>query len=54
MRKYLIEHMDFHPDQRELFNTLLQLDGSEVKELVILSSNIATKKYDLDEIIPLG
>ena len=54
MRKYLIEHMDFHPDQRELFNSLLQLDGSEVKELVILSGNIVTKEYNLDAIIPLN
>ena len=54
LESYLREHKDFHPDQRELFHTLLQLEGPEVKELVILSGNIATKGYDLDEIIPLA
>jgi hypothetical protein len=54
LQKYLIEHKDFHPDQRELFRTLLQLEGPEVRELVILSGNIATKGYDLNEIIPLN
>lgn len=53
LKEYLKEHKDFHPDQRELFRTLLQLDGLEVKELVILSSNIANNGYDIDEIIPL-
>ena len=53
MKKYLIEHMEFHPDQRELFKSALQLDESEDNELNVLSSNIATKGYDLDEIIPL-
>ncbi|SNU03321.1 hypothetical protein SAMN06298211_101507 [Prevotellaceae bacterium MN60] len=53
LQNYLREHKDFHPDQRELFHTLLQLEGPEVKELVILSVNIATKEYNLDEIIPL-
>lgn len=53
MIKYLIEHMEFHPDQRELYNSSLQLDESEENELNVLSSNIATKGYDLDEIIPL-
>lgn len=54
MKKYLIEHMEFNPDQRELYNSSLQLDESEENELIVLSSNIATKGYDLDEIIPLG
>ena len=54
MIKYLQEHMEFHPDQRELYNSSLQLDESEENELIVLSSNIATKEYDLDEIIPLG
>ena len=53
LQNYLREHKDFHPDQRELFHTLLQLEGPEVKKLVILSGNIATKGYNLDEIIPL-
>ncbi len=53
MKKYLIEHMEFHPDQRELYESSLQLDESEENELNVLSSNIATKGYDLDEIIPL-
>ena len=53
LQDYLREHMEFRPDQRELFSTLSQLDGPEVKELVVLSSNIATKGYVLDEIIPL-
>lgn len=53
MIKYLIEHMEFHPDQRELYNSSLQLDEFEENELNVLSSNIATKGYDLDEIIPL-
>ena len=46
--------MEFHPDQRELFKAALLLDESEERELIVLSSNIATKGYDLDEIIPLG
>ena len=54
MKKYLIDHMEFNPDQRELYNSSLQLDESEENELIVLSSNIATKGYDLDEIIPLG
>lgn len=54
MKKYLIEHMEFHPNQRELYELSLQLDESEENELNILSRNIATKGYDLDEIIPLG
>lgn len=45
--------MEFHPDQRELFKSALLLDESEERELIVLSSNIATKGYDLDEIIPL-
>ena len=53
MKKYLIEHMEFHPNQRELYESSLQLDESEENELNILSRNIATKGYDLDEIIPL-
>ena len=53
MKKYLIEHMEFHPDQRELFKSVLLLDESEESELIVLSNNIATKGYDLDEIIPL-
>lgn len=53
MKKYLKEHMKFHPDQRELFKSALLLDESEERELIVLSSNIATKGYDLDEIIPL-
>lgn len=53
MKKYLIEHMEFHPDQRELYESSLQLDESEENELNVLSSNIATKEYDLDEIIPM-
>ena len=53
MKKYLIEHMEFHPDQRELYNSSLQLDESEENELNVLSRNIATKGYDLDEIISL-
>lgn len=53
MKKYLIEHMEFHPNQRELYNSSLQLDESEENELNVLSRNIATKGYDLDEIIPL-
>ena len=54
LRNYLIEHKDFRPDQRELFQTLLKLEGNEVNELVILSRNIANNGYDLDEIIPLN
>lgn len=54
LRNYLIEHKDFRPDQRELFQTLLRLEGNEVNELVILSRNIANNGYDLDEIIPLN
>lgn len=50
---YLKEHMEFHPDQRELYESSLQLDEAEENELKVLSSNIATKGYDLDEIIPL-
>lgn len=53
MIKYLIEHMEFHPDQRELYNSSLQLDESEENELNVLSRNIATKGYDLEDIIPL-
>lgn len=53
MKKDLKEHMEFHPDQRELYESSLQLDESEENELNVLSSNIATKGYDLDEIIPL-
>lgn len=53
MKKYLQEHMEFHPDQRELFKSSLLLDKSEESELIVLSNNIATKGYDLDEIIPL-
>ena len=53
MINYLKEHMEFHPDQRELFKSALQLDESEESELIVLSNNIATKGYDLDEIIPL-
>ena len=53
MKKYLNEHMKFHPDQRELYESSLQLDESEENELNVLSSNIATKGFDLDEIIPL-
>jgi len=53
LRNYLQEHKEFRPDQRELFKTLLLLDGSEVMELVILSGNIANNGYKLDEIIPL-
>ena len=54
MKKYLNEHMEFHPNQRELYELSLLLDESEERELIVLSSNIATKGYDLDEIIPLG
>ena len=54
MKNYLQEHMEFHPNQRELYELSLQLDESEENELNILSRNIATKGYDLDEIIPLG
>lgn len=54
LRNYLQEHKDFRPDQRELLHTLSTLDGSEVKELVILSENIAKKGYELDDIIPLS
>lgn len=53
MKKYLIEHMEFHPTQRELYELSLQLDESEENELNVISSNIATKGYDLAEIIPL-
>ena len=53
MKNYLKEHMKFHPDQRELFKSALLLDESEESELIVLSNNIATKGYDLDEIIPL-
>ena len=53
MKKDLNEHMKFHPDQRELFKSVLLLDESEESELIVLSNNIATKGYDLDEIIPL-
>ncbi|MDV3120596.1 hypothetical protein RJT13_02835 [Segatella copri] len=53
MKNYLQEHMEFHPNQRELYELSLQLDESEENELNILSRNIATKGYDLDEIIPL-
>lgn len=54
LKEYLKEHKDSHPYQRELFKILLQLDESEVKELEVLSSNIATKGYNIDEIIPLN
>lgn len=53
LRNYLIEHKDFHPDQRELFHALLQLEGPEVYELVLLARNIATNGYNMDDIIPL-
>lgn len=53
MKKDLKEHMEFHPAQRELYESSLQLDESEENELNVLSSNIAKKGYDLDEIIPL-
>lgn len=53
LRNYLKEHQVFHPDQRELLRTLLQLEGNEVNELVILSQNIVEKEYDLNEILPL-
>lgn len=53
MINYLKEHLEFHPDQRELIKSALLLDESEERELKVLSSNIATKGYDLDEIIPL-
>lgn len=53
LRKYLEEHKNFRPDQREMYQTLLKLDGIEVNELVILSKNIANNGYNLDEIIPL-
>ena len=53
MKNYLQEHMEFHPNQRELYELSLQLDESEENELNILSRNIATNGYDLDEIIPL-
>ena len=53
MKNYLKEHMEFHPDQQELYESSLQLDESEENELNVLSSNIATRGYDLDEIIPL-
>ena len=53
LRNYLMKHQDFHPDQRELFQTLLKLEGSEVNELVNLSRNVVNNGYDLDEIIPL-
>ena len=54
LRNYLIEHKDFRPDQRELFQTLLKLEGTEINELVVLSRSIANNGYDLDEIIPLN
>ena len=53
MKNYLKQQMKFHPDQRELYESSLQLDESEENELNVLSSNIATRGYDLDEIIPL-
>ena len=53
MKTYLKEQMKCHPDQRELYESSLQLDESEENELNVLSSNIATKGFDLDEIIPL-
>ena len=37
LRDYLIAHKDFRPDQRVLFQTLLELDGTEVDNLVVLS-----------------
>ena len=36
MKKYLIDHMEFNPDQRELYNSSLQLDESEENELIVL------------------
>ena len=53
LQSYLKEHKDFHPDQRKLLTVLLQLEGNEVKELIILSGNVTKKGYDLLEIIPL-
>ncbi len=53
LRKYLMENNDFRPDQRELFQTLLNLNEAEVYELVTLSRNIANNGYNIDEIIPL-
>lgn len=38
MKKYLIEHMEFNPDQRELYKSALLLDESEERELKVLSS----------------
>lgn len=46
LRNYLQEHKDFRPDQRELLHTLLLLDDSEIKELVLLSGNIANNGYE--------
>lgn len=53
LRKYLEEHKVFRSDQREMYQTLLKLEGIEVNELVILSRNIANKGYNLDDLIPL-
>lgn len=54
LRNYLMEHKDFRPDQRELFQTLLKKDGTEVRDLVVLSKNIAMNGYYLDDSTPLS
>lgn len=38
MINYLKEHMEFNPDQRELYKFALLLDESEERELKVLSS----------------
>lgn len=38
MINYLKEHMEFNPDQRELYKSALLLDESEERELKVLSS----------------
>ena len=38
MKNYLKEHMEFNPDQRELYKSALLLDESEERELKVLSS----------------
>lgn len=53
LSNYLMEHKDSGPELRELYQTLLKLEGTEVNELEILSRNIAYNRYDLDEIIPI-
>lgn len=53
LRKYLEEHGDFHPDQRDLLRVLITLTGEEVNELVALSRNIVLNGYEMDDIIPL-